>query len=124
MLATVMWETNHLVTEPAVPPARRAHRAPRWGTPVEESGRGRINAHDIKDYYLPAKVQRNPTGGATVTEQDGDTFQVGEDGRIVRRSSNAGGREHRRRSRPGVRPGGGRERSLLRPGLLPSHLVK
>ncbi len=86
MLATAMWETNHTVRIPAPPPARGTRRVSQWGDPVEEAGKGRINAHETKDYYRKAKVEHLADGRARVTEQDGDVFVVGTNGKIVSRS--------------------------------------
>lgn len=86
MLATVMWETNHLVRVPATPPARGTRRVSQWGDPVEEAGRGKLNEHNILPYYLKVKVEQLPDGQARVTEQDGNIFTVGANGKIVGRS--------------------------------------
>ena len=84
MLATAMWETSH-----SVPVPNSTRRVSRWASPIEEGGKGRLNANDIKGYYLPVKVATTPDGGATVTEQDGDTFTVAATGAITRRSAGA-----------------------------------
>lgn len=90
MLATAMWETNHMVRVPATPPARGMRRVSQWGDPVEEAGRGKLNDHHILLYYLKVKVERLPDGRAKLTEQDGNVFIVGTNGKIVDRSpSNA-----------------------------------
>lgn len=86
MLATVMWETNHLVRVPVAPPARGTRRVAQWGDPVEEAGRGKLNENKILPYYLKAKVEQLPDGRARVTEQDGNVFTVGTNGKIAGRS--------------------------------------
>lgn len=83
-----MWETTHRISVPNAN-GRGAHKVSRWASPVEEGGKGRLNAHDIKDYYLPVKVVATPDGGAIVTEQDGDTFTISSGGAITRRSAGA-----------------------------------
>jgi hypothetical protein len=88
ILATAMWETTHRTTVPNAR-GRGTHRVSRWASPVEEGGKGRLNAHDIKDYYLPVKVAAAADGGATVVEQDGDTFTLSSAGTITRRSGGA-----------------------------------
>lgn len=88
ILATAMWETTHRVPVPNSN-GRGTHNEPRWASPVEEGGKGRLNARDIKDYYLPVKVASTSDGGAIVTEQDGDTFTVSSAGAITRRSAGA-----------------------------------
>ncbi|WP_419809428.1 hypothetical protein [Sphingomonas sp.] len=87
ILATAMWETNHQTTVPNAK-GKGTHRESRWAEPVEEGGKGRLNANDIKDYYLPVKVTATPTG-ATVLEQDGDSFDVSTSGKITKRSKGA-----------------------------------
>ena len=92
ILATAMWETSHGVDVPNAGgkaiKGKTTHRESRWALPVEEGGKGRLNAKNIKDYYLPVKVAATPDG-ATVTEQDGDTFNVSTAGAITRRSAGA-----------------------------------
>lgn len=81
MLATAMWETNHTVRVPATPPARGTRRVAQWGDPIEEAGKGKLNAHTTLPYYLKVKVERLPDGRVKVTEQDGNTFIVGTNGK-------------------------------------------
>lgn len=86
MLATVFWETTYPKSEsspvldkkgrPVVDkkgqPVMRTRK--RWAmtmSPVDEIGHGAG-----RDYYLPVKVERLPSGGARITEQDGDQFLV------------------------------------------------
>ncbi|MBI3229374.1 MAG: hypothetical protein HYZ45_04075 [Burkholderiales bacterium] len=45
-------------------------------TPIDETGHG-----SGRNYYLPAKVKRNPDGTVTVTEMDGDQFSIGLNGK-------------------------------------------
>ena len=89
MLATAMWETNHTVRVPARPPAHGTRKVSQWGSPIEEGGKGKLNAHNIKNYYLPVKVEQLPDGRAKVLEQDGDTYTVGTDGKVASQSPHA-----------------------------------
>ena len=89
MLATVMWETNHMVRVPVAPPAHGTRRVSQWGEPVEEAGKGKINERKIKTYYLKVKVAPLPDGSARVTEQDGDIYTVGLKGKITSQSDDA-----------------------------------
>lgn len=88
ILATAMWETNHEVVIPQAT-GGGTHRVSRWASPIEEVGKGRLNARDIKGYYLPVKVAATADGGASVTEQDGDTFAVSAAGVVTTRSAGA-----------------------------------
>lgn len=90
ILATVYWETTSLHRE-QVPllnkkgqPLRDKKGHPmvvtrkRWlmtMDPVEEVGRGKG-----RRYHEPVKVKALPGGGARITEQDGDQFEIGLNG--------------------------------------------
>lgn len=91
MLATVLRETTHTVTEEVLAFDKKGNpikdkagkqvmkRTKRFMamTPVDEGGHG----HGRK-YYLPVKVRRMADGTVTVAEMDGDQFVVGTDGRF------------------------------------------
>lgn len=82
MLATAMWE-SYGKNQVANPDGKGTQSVWRWASPSEEGGKGRLNAKNIKRYYLPVKVAP-AAGGATLTEQDGDTFTVSAAGAITR----------------------------------------
>ena len=90
MLATAMWETSVTVTVPAAATngkhKGKPSRVSQWGSPVEEGGKGWLNKNNVKDYYLPVKVNKLPDGSAEVTEQDGDVFDVNTSGKITKKT--------------------------------------